>query len=68
MMSAFTDDMRRNPYPIYEQLRTASPVLQMPGSDIWMILDYEGVKRALSDGETLELNVSRSVSARLTPS
>ena len=68
MMSAFTDDMRRNPYPIYEHLRTASPVLQMPGSDIWMILDYEGVRRALTDLETFSSNVSPSLSARFTPS
>src|SRR2546421_4470238 len=48
-MNLFSDDLRRNPYPLYEQLRGASPVLEEPRSGLWMIFDYEGVKRALND-------------------
>src|SRR5262245_36532664 len=44
--------MRRNPYPLYDQLRKTSPVLHVPQFDLWMIFDYEGVKRALSDPDT----------------
>jgi len=49
MMNFLSDDMRRNPYPAYEQLRSRSPVLHEPHADLWMLFDYEGVKRALND-------------------
>lgn len=49
MLNLISDDMRRNPYPLYDQMRSVSPVLAVPGGQIWMILDYEGVKRALHD-------------------
>jgi cytochrome P450 len=51
MIDLFSEEARRNPYPLYDQLRSASPVFQEPGSGLWMIFDYEGVKRALSDPE-----------------
>src|SRR4051794_30285198 len=51
-MNIFSDEMRRNPYPAYEQIRRTSPVLQEPESGIWMIFDYEGVKRVLTDQDT----------------
>lgn len=52
MLNFISDDMRRNPYPFYAQMRSVSPVLAVPGGEIWMILDYEGVKRALHDHDT----------------
>src|SRR5207244_13405084 len=42
---------RRNPSPPYDQLRRTSPLLHEPQSDLWMVFDYEGVKRVLSDPE-----------------
>ena len=51
MMDFFSDEMRRNPYPAYEQLRGHSPVLHEPRTDLWMIFDYDGVKRTLTDHE-----------------
>lgn len=52
-MDLFSDDIRRNPYPLYQQVRENSPVLQVPPPfDAWLIFDYEGVKRALSEPET----------------
>lgn len=52
MINFFSDEMRRNPYPLYERMRRTSPVLYVPSSwDAWLIFDYEGVKRALSDHE-----------------
>jgi cytochrome P450 len=49
--SIFSDEMRRNPYPAYAQLRERSPVLHDPQSGLWLIFDYESVKRALNDQE-----------------
>jgi cytochrome P450 len=50
-MNFFSDEMRRNPFPMYDQMRSQSPVLHVPPLDLWMIFDYEGVKRALNDHE-----------------
>jgi cytochrome P450 len=53
VIDLFSDETRRNPYPIYAQLRSSSPVLHLPPPvDLWMIFDYDGVKRALSDHES----------------
>ena len=58
MMDLFSKAMRRDPFPVYEQLRNASPVLQAPPPfDMWMIFDYVGVKRALSDHEVFSSSV-----------
>jgi cytochrome P450 len=52
MLDLFSEAMRRHPYPVYDQVRSASPLLHDPRSDFWMIFDYEGVKRALNDHDT----------------
>lgn len=50
MMHFFSDEVRRNPYPLYDQMRRQSPVLHIPPPfDLWMIFDYDGVKRAVND-------------------
>jgi cytochrome P450 len=49
VLDLHSEDMRRDPYPVYDQLRAASPVLHDPRSDFWMVFDYEGVRRALTD-------------------
>ena len=51
-INLFSDDARRDPYPLYDQIRNTSPVLQDPVSGHWMILNYDDVKRALTDHET----------------
>jgi cytochrome P450 len=48
-MNFFSEDTRRNPFPVYDQMRSHSPVLHLPRLDLWMIFDYDGVKRALND-------------------
>lgn len=50
-MNLFSEEMRRNPYPAYAQMREASPLLHDAESGLWMIFDYDGVKRALNDQE-----------------
>jgi len=57
-MNLFSDENRRNPFPLYDQLRLASPVLRVPPPmDAWMILDYEGVKWVLNDHDTFSSRV-----------
>jgi len=58
MMDFFSDEARRNPYPTYARLRSRSPVFHDPRSDLWMIFDHEGVKRALSDHEAFSSSVA----------
>jgi cytochrome P450 len=51
-MNLFSDEMRRNPYPLYEQFRAGSGLLRVPPPfNAWMIFDYESVKWALSNHE-----------------
>ena len=52
MVEMFSDEARRNPYPLYDQIRATSPVFREPQSGLWMLFDYESVKRALTDHET----------------
>ena len=49
MMASLLDRLRRNPFPLYSALRRASPVLRVPKHDIWMLFDFESVRRALHD-------------------
>jgi cytochrome P450 len=50
-MNFFSEETRRNPYPLYEQLRSHSPVMHDPTTTMWMVFDYESVKRALTDND-----------------
>ncbi len=57
-MNLFSDEFRRNPYPLYDQLRAHSPLLRVPPPfNAWMIFDYEGVKWALNDHEAFSSRV-----------
>ena len=53
MTHLFSDDTRRNPYPLYAQMRAGHPVLHVPPPfDLYLVFDYDGVKRVLSDHDT----------------
>jgi cytochrome P450 len=52
MLNLFSDETRRNPYPVYDHFRSALPVLHEPQSGLWMVFDYDGVKRVLADQNT----------------
>src|SRR5688500_17919269 len=57
-MDVFSDDNRRDPFPLYDLFRAASPVVRVPPPfDAWMVLDYDGVKRVLSDPERFSSRV-----------
>jgi cytochrome P450 len=48
MIDFFSPEVRRNPFPLYDQTRAVSPLLHDPKSDLWMIFDYDGVKEVLT--------------------
>lgn len=47
----FSTEMRRNPFPFYDEHR-AQGTLHLAPPGLWMILDYHGVKTALADHAT----------------
>src|SRR5712671_542449 len=59
-MDLFSEDTRRNPYPAYEQMRSGSPVFHLPPFDLWMIFDFEGVKRALVEHDAFSSDLSHA--------
>jgi cytochrome P450 len=65
-MNFFSEEIRRNPYPLYEQLRSHSPVLRDPTTNMWMVFDHESVKRALTDHDTFSSSLADTAN-RHTP-
>ena len=63
MLDLFAETTRRDPYPLYERLRVAAPVIHEPRTGIWLLLDYEGCKRALHDHEAFGSTVAAPESA-----
>jgi cytochrome P450 len=59
MLNLFSDDMRRNPYPMYDQVRNASPVFLAP-FDLWMVFDFDGVQRVLTDHSVFSSDLSHA--------
>ena len=58
MSDFFSDEMRRDPVPLYDRMRQVSPLFRLPPPfDAWLIFDYEGVKRALTDHEAFSSRV-----------
>jgi cytochrome P450 len=50
MIDLFAPEVRRNPWPVYDQLRAETPVLQVPPPfNGWMMFDYETVKWMMTD-------------------
>jgi cytochrome P450 len=59
-MDLFSVLTRRDPYPLYDQLRLSSPVLHIPGPDLWVVFGYDAVRRVLSDHEAFSSDVAPS--------
>jgi cytochrome P450 len=52
VLNLFTEDVRRNPYPLYNRLRAAGwPVMRDPNSGMTLAFSYDVVKRVLLDPE-----------------
>ncbi len=50
MFDFFSDEVRRDPYPLFKQVRGISPVVHVPPPfDGWLIFDFETVKRVIFD-------------------
>jgi cytochrome P450 len=60
MIDLFSDEMRRNPYSAYDQMRSGSPVFHLTPFDLWMIFDYEGVRRVLAEHDTFSSDLSHA--------
>lgn len=58
MLDLLSDDVRRDPYPMYAQLRSRAPVCQFPSTGMWLLLDHESVKRGLTDHEAFSSAVT----------
>jgi cytochrome P450 len=65
-MNFFADEIRRDPYPAYEQIRRKSSMAYNPDANLWMILDYESARGALKDAETFRSSLVESL-GRPTP-
>ncbi len=58
VMDLFSDAVRRDPYPVYDLVRPTSPLLRVPPPfNAWLIFDYDGARRALSDHDTFSSGV-----------
>ncbi len=58
MIDLFSTEMRRNPYPAFDQMRAAAPVFHLAPFDLWLIFDFDGVKRALFDHDAFSSDLS----------
>jgi cytochrome P450 len=58
------EDLERDPYPIYAELRETAPAVYMPCLDTWMILRWEGATEASTDPERFPAHVDDSPTDR----
>ena len=54
----FSENVRRDPFTWYDQVRSASPVLCDASTGTWMLFDYASVKRAMDDHATFSSRVT----------
>jgi cytochrome P450 len=47
----YTDETRINPYPVYQRLRDAGPVVHLTRTDLYAVSRYDDVRTALMDWE-----------------
>jgi cytochrome P450 len=59
VIDLFSADVRRDPYPLYDRLRAASPAHVAP-FDLWLVLDHDGVRRVLTDHAAFSSDLSHA--------
>ena len=52
LLQSLGSAVRRNPFPLYRVMRRVAPVFHDRRHRLWMLFDFESVKRALHDPET----------------
>ncbi|MEO7318392.1 MAG: hypothetical protein ABIZ56_05335 [Chthoniobacteraceae bacterium] len=58
MINSFSDEMRRDPWPVWDRIRSETPVVRIPPPfDAWAVFDYEGAKRVLTDHQIFSSRV-----------
>lgn len=57
-MSFFSREVRRDPYPLYEQVRISSPLLHNAAADMWLVFDHDGARRVLTEEDCWSSAVS----------
>jgi cytochrome P450 len=64
-LSAVTvEELERDPYPIYAELRAHAPVAYMPCLDVWMVTSWATVEAACTDPSAFPAHVDRSPTDR----
>jgi len=48
----FSREFFENPFPAYEELRAAGPVVRLPRYGVWAVARYDEVHRVLNDWQT----------------
>lgn len=66
-MNFLSDQMRRNPFPAYARMRQTMPVFHDPQTNLWMIFDYDGVKRALQNSAEFSSDLKASANQPTPP-
>jgi cytochrome P450 len=58
------EDLERDPYPVYAELREHAPVAYMPCLDVWMVTRWADVDAACTDPVAFPATVARSPTDR----
>ena len=66
-MNLLSEDVRRNPFPVYHHMRQTAPVFQDPRTGLWMLFDYENVKRALQETGEFSSNLGATANQPTPP-
>ena len=64
LSSLTVEDLERDPYPVYAELRAHAPVAYMPCLDTWMVTSWADVEAACMDPVAFPAHVERSPTDR----
>ncbi len=64
LASVTVEELERDPYPVYENLRERAPVAYMPCLDVWMVTSWATVEAACTDPVAFPAHVEHSPTDR----